>query len=82
MQYYVYLVECANGTYYCGYTNELDARIKNHNYSKKGAKYTKSRRPVKLVYSKIFKSKSQAMKHEYEIKKLTRKKKEALISGK
>jgi len=79
MNYYVYLVECSDGTYYCGYTNKLNSRIKEHNYSNTGAKYTKSRRPVKLIYSEKLKSKSLAMKREAEIKKLTRKGKESLL---
>ena len=79
MIYYVYIVECSNGTYYCGYTNNLDSRIHEHNYSKTGAKYTRSHRPVKLLYSEELESKSEAMKREIEIKKLNRKEKEILI---
>ena len=80
MNYYVYIVECSDGTYYCGYTNKLEERVKEHNYSKTGAKYTKARRPVKLVYSERLSTKSKAMKREYEIKKLTRKQKKELFS--
>jgi len=80
MNYYVYIVECSDGTYYCGYTNRLKERIKDHNNSKTGAKYTKARRPVKLVYSKKLSTKSEAMKREYEIKKLTKKQKKELFS--
>jgi len=79
MNYYVYIVECSDGTYYCGYTTNLDARIKKHNNSITGAKYTKSRRPVKLIYSEILLTKTQAMKRENEIKKLTRREKEMLV---
>ncbi|MDC0449151.1 GIY-YIG nuclease family protein [bacterium] len=79
MTHYVYIVECSDGTYYCGYTNNLNSRIKVHNYSKTGAKYTKSRRPVKLVYSEELRSKTQAMKREAEIKRLTRGKKKMLV---
>lgn len=79
MAYYVYIVECSDSTYYCGYTNNIDARIKEHNYSKTGAKYTKSRRPVKLIYSEKLLSKIQAMKREIEIKKLARREKEILV---
>jgi len=79
MNHHVYLVECSDGTYYCGYTNKLDARMKKHNFSKTGAKYTKYRRPVKLIYSKKFNSKTQALKQEAKIKKLSRKGKEELI---
>ena len=81
MSYHVYLIKCVDGTLYCGYTDDLEQRIKEHNDSKKGAKYTKSRRPVKLVYSEKLKTKSEAMKREVEIKKLTRMQKEALIVG-
>jgi len=79
MTYHVYMVECSDGTYYCGYSNNLDSRINEHNNSKIGAKYTKSRRPVKLIYSEILRSKSQAMKREVVIKKLTRRGKETLM---
>ena len=79
MKYYVYLVECSDGTYYCGYTNDLEGRVKKHNSFNLGARYTRSRRPVKLVYSEVFDSKSDAMKREYEIKQLDRKEKKILI---
>jgi putative endonuclease len=79
MKYYVYIVECSDSTYYCGYTNNLDLRIKEHNYSKVGAKYTRSRRPIELRYSEEVESKTRAMKREIEIKKLTRGEKEILI---
>ena len=79
MVYYVYLAECSDGTYYCGYTNNLDSRIKEHNCSRTGAKYTKGRRPVKLIYSEKLQSKSSAMKRENEIKKLNRREKEGLV---
>ncbi|MCF8000526.1 MAG: GIY-YIG nuclease family protein [Halanaerobiales bacterium] len=76
--HYVYIVKCADGTYYTGYTNDLERRIEQHNQGE-GAKYTKGRRPVELVYSKEFDSKSKAMKREYEIKQLKRKNKLKLI---
>jgi putative endonuclease len=79
MQYYVYLVECSDKTFYCGYTTDLAARLKEHNEAKTGAKYTRSRRPVKLCYFEKLSSKSLAMKREIEIKKLSRMKKERLI---
>ena len=78
--YYTYILECADGTYYCGYTNNVAERVKTHNEGK-GAKYTKSRLPVKVIYSEEFKTKSEAMKREAEIKKLSRVMKEALIEG-
>ena len=75
---YTYILRCADGTYYCGWTNNLDRRLKAHNEGK-GAKYTRSRRPVALVYYEAFSTKEQAMRREYEIKQLPRKKKEELI---
>ena len=77
--HYVYIVKCADGTYYTGYTNDLNRRIEQHNQGE-GAKYTKGRRPVELVYSNEFDSKSKAMKREYKIKQLTRQKKIELIN--
>ena len=77
---YTYLVECADGTLYCGWTNDLEKRMAAHNEGK-GAKYTKPRLPVKLVYYEEFETKEEAMKREYSIKQLTRKQKEKLISG-
>lgn len=75
---YVYIVECRDNTYYTGWTTNLDKRIKAHNLGK-GAKYTKARRPVKLVYLEEYDDKSSALKREYAIKQLTRKQKEQLI---
>ena len=75
---YTYILRCAAGTYYCGWTNNLDRRLKAHNEGK-GAKYTRSRRPVALVYYEAFSTKEEAMRREYEIKQLPRKKKEELI---
>ncbi|MGM0446364.1 MAG: GIY-YIG nuclease family protein [Bacillota bacterium] len=79
--HYVYIVRCSDDTFYTGYTNDLDRRIQMHNDGQ-GAKYTKGRRPVKLVYSEKFKSKSKAMKREYEIKQLKRANKLMLIKDK
>lgn len=75
---YTYLLECADQTFYCGWTNDLDKRVKTHN-SGQGAKYTKSRRPVTLVYYEEFETKEEAMRREWEIKRLTRKEKEKLM---
>ena len=75
---YTYILRCTDGTYYCGWTNNLDRRLKAHNEGK-GAKYTRSRRPVALVYYEAFSTKEEAMRREYEIKQLPRKKKEELI---
>ncbi len=81
MNYYVYIVECADRTYYCGYTKNLVSRIEEHNNAKVGAKYIKARRPVKLVYSEIVSSRSLALKREFEIKQLSRQEKEQLIQS-
>lgn len=75
---YTYIVKCADGSLYTGWTNNLEKRIQNHNDGK-GAKYTKSRRPVVLVYYESFPTKEEAMSREYAIKQLNRAQKEALI---
>lgn len=75
---YTYLLRCADGTLYCGWTSDLSARVAAHNAGK-GAKYTRSRRPVELVYHETFETKSQAMSREAKIKQLTREQKEELI---
>lgn len=77
---YTYIVECSDGTLYTGWTTNLDNRIKAHN-SKTGAKYTRSRTPVKLVYYEEFTTKEEAMSREYHIKQLTRKQKDELINS-
>ena len=76
--YYTYLVECADKTLYCGYTNDLEKRIAAHN-AKKGAKYTKSRLPVKLIYHEEFETKEAAMSREWHIKQLSRSEKLAFL---
>ena len=79
--YSVYIVLCSDNTYYTGITNNLIRRIKQHNWLLRWwAKYTSYRRPVKLVYTKNYETRSQASKREYEIKKMTRKEKIKLIS--
>lgn len=75
---YTYLLRCADNTLYCGWTNHLEARIKAHNEGK-GAKYTKGRCPVVLAYYEVFHTKSEALKREAAIKKLTREEKLLLI---
>lgn len=67
--YYVYMVKCADNTLYTGIATELERRIEEHNGSDKGAKYTRARRPVTLVYSEEYPDRSSASKREYEIKK-------------
>lgn len=78
--YYLYILKCADKTLYTGITVNLNARIKEHNTSKLGAKYTRGRRPVKLVYTKKFRNRSTASKAEFKIKSLTRKEKINLIN--
>ena len=78
---YVYILECSDATYYTGYTTKVKNRLKMHNLGK-GAKYTRARRPCKLVYVKECDSKSSAMKLEYRIKQMSRKEKGDLIQGK
>ena len=70
--YYLYILKCVDKTLYTGITTDLKRRINEHNSSKLGAKYTSSRRPVKLVYSRKFKNRSMASKEEARIKSLTR----------
>lgn len=77
--WYVYMVECADKTLYTGIATDLKRRLEEHNTDPKGAKYTRARRPVKLVYSAEFQNKSEAAKEEHRIKQLTRQEKIALI---
>ncbi len=77
--YYLYILECADKTLYTGITVDLKRRLKEHNTSKLGAKYTHARRPVKLVYSKKFRNRSTASKAEAKIKMLSREDKLLLI---
>ena len=80
MTAYVYIVECADGTLYSGWTNDLKKRIAAHNAGD-GAKYTRSRRPVRLRYYETFEEKSKALRRECALKKLTRAEKIALIES-
>ena len=75
---YTYIVKCSDETLSTGWTNDLEKRLRAHN-SGKGAKYTKTRRPVKLVYYEEHETKNEAMSREYAIKQLTRAKKLALM---
>lgn len=75
---YTYILLCKDGTLYTGWTNDLKKRIKAHNMGK-GAKYTKTRRPVKLVYYEEYQTKEEAMKRECAIKRMGRKDKERMI---
>ncbi|MFA5829982.1 MAG: GIY-YIG nuclease family protein [Candidatus Gracilibacteria bacterium] len=77
--YYLYILKCADETLYTGITVDLERRIQEHNQSKLGAKYTKARRPVRLVYSKKFRNRSLASKEENRIKHLSREEKLKLV---
>ncbi|MDM7926598.1 MAG: GIY-YIG nuclease family protein [bacterium] len=77
---HVYILECGDGTYYTGSAKDLNRRLGRH-ASGRGARYTAGRLPVRLVYSEPFESMSEAQKREWEIKKMTRAGKEALIRG-
>lgn len=77
---YTYLVRCKDDSLYCGWTNNLEKRLTSHN-SGRGAKYTRSRHPVTLVYFETFDTKEEAMSREYAIKQLSRKEKLALIKN-
>lgn len=76
---YTYILKCSDGTYYTGWTNDLQKRVKVHNEGK-GGKYTRSRLPVTLVYQECFHTRQEAMRREAAIKKLSRKKKIELIT--
>ena len=75
---YTYILRCRDGSLYTGWTNNLEKRLNFHN-AEKGAKYTKARLPVELAYFETFQTKKEAMQREWEIKKMTRKEKIALI---
>ena len=76
---FTYIVECSDHTLYTGWTNDLEKHIEAHNTGK-GAKYTKTRRPVRLVYFETFATKEEAMSREYHIKRMSRQEKIKLIS--
>ncbi|MFC7167285.1 GIY-YIG nuclease family protein [Halospeciosus flavus] len=77
-EHYVYVLECADGTFYTGYTTDVERRVDEHDAGE-GAKYTRGRTPVELRYVEAFGSKSTAMSREYEIKQLSRRQKEKLV---
>lgn len=77
---YTYILKCSDGSFYTGWTNDLEKRVKTHSEGK-GAKYTRGRTPVQLVYYEEFSDKKDAMKREYYIKKLNRSKKLELINS-
>lgn len=75
---YTYILKCADGTLYTGWTNDLDRRLTAHNAGK-GGKYTRSRRPVSLIYYETYDTKEEAMRREWAIKQLSREEKLGLI---
>ncbi len=79
MSYFVYILECSDGSLYTGIAKDVAKRLDEHNSSDRGAKYTKARRPVKLLYKEVSLDRSSASKREYEIKKLNRIQKLQLI---
>jgi len=78
--HYVYVLECADGTLYTGYTTDVERRVAEHNASD-GAKYTRGRTPVAVVHVETFDTRSAAMSREYEIKQLSRAAKERLVGS-
>lgn len=82
MAYYVYILRCADGTLYTGIATDVKKRLVEHNTSKKGARYTKARRPVSLAYSESQPDRSSALKREIGVKRLTRHEKLRLIRTK
>ncbi len=81
MEYFVYIVKCSDETLYTGIATDIRRRLDEHNNSSKGAKYTRVRRPVELVYFEVCEDRSSATKREYFIKKLSKKKKLELIDA-
>lgn len=79
MVYFIYLLRCSDDSLYCGQTKDLKRRVKEHNSNFSDSKYTRSRRPVKLVYFEKYKTINEVLKREFEIKKMGKTKKEALI---
>ena len=77
---YVYILRCADGTLYCGWTTDLEARLATHN-SGKGAKYTRSRRTVELVYSEAYEDRHDALSREWHIKRMSREEKQRLCKS-
>ena len=78
--WFLYVIQCNDGTLYTGVTTDVSRRVHEHNTTSRGAKYTKTRRPVKLMYWIDFGNRSAAQKAEYRFKKLTRKEKERVIN--
>ena len=82
MTWFMYVVQCSDGSLYTGATTDIHRRLKEHNGSPRGAKYTRSRRPVKLVYVKDCRDRFEALREEYRFKSLSRKEKLKIIEKK
>lgn len=80
MTWFVYMLECADGSLYTGITTDIERRVHEHNHEKQGARYTRGKRPVHLVYSQSAEDRSRATKLEMAIKKLSRKQKNELVA--
>lgn len=80
-EWYTYIVQCSDKSLYTGITTDLDRRVNEHNSSNKGSKYTRTRRPVKLVYNETHTDRSTSSKRESEIKKLSRTEKLKIINN-
>ncbi|MEC8977603.1 MAG: GIY-YIG nuclease family protein [Pseudomonadota bacterium] len=78
--WYLYVLQCSDGSYYTGVTTDIKRRLNEHNNSNRGAKYTRTRRPVKLIYFSEYDTRSSAQKAEHTFKKLSRKRKEMLTN--
>ena len=79
-KWFLYILRCNDGTLYTGVTTDISRRLNEHNTSKRGSKYTRTRRPVELVYCVDFENQSTAQVAEYNFKQLTRKQKEKVIN--
>ena len=79
MMYFIYLLRCTDNSLYCGQTKDLQRRVEEHNSINSKSKYTRTRRPIRLVYFEKYKTVNEALKREFEIKKMTKAKKEMLI---
>lgn len=79
--WYTYMLRCADNSLYTGITTDIERRIKEHNTSEKGARYTRTRRPVEMIFFSEWKNRSQASKEETRIKKMTKKEKEEFLKS-
>ena len=80
-KWFLYVLNCSDGTYYTGITTDVIRRLHEHNFTKKGAKYTRSRRPSKVVFCHEYESRSASAKAEYRFRRLSRQEKEKIIQG-